>query len=431
MALIVAAVFASIRPSSATAQVASLAGLAGQQLAVVQGKSQLLRIGRPFAQVLIGDPAVADILPMNGDTIYVLGKKIGTTNLTVYDRSHTLVAVIDLAVGPDAAGLRTQLAALLPDEKIGVRPTSDSLLLEGTVSNAVVAERAMHLAEVFAPGKAINFLALGAPQQVLLEVRFSEMQRSTARSLGIRTLALSNSGNFSSQTGSTSTDSTATIGGSFGIGAVNINVALDALEQKGLVTTLAQPNLVALSGETASFLAGGEFPVPIASSPATAGAIATITVAPKEFGVSLGFTPTVLADGMINLVVAPEVSAIDPAASITLNSIVIPGLRTRRAKTTLELRDGESFAIAGLIGADFADTIRQVPLLGSLPIIGALFRSTRFDRSETELVITVTPHLVHPVKPEALHLPTEQFRAPDEASQFLLGARQAPHEVKP
>ncbi|MGI4879596.1 MAG: type II and III secretion system protein family protein, partial [Janthinobacterium lividum] len=192
-----------------------------------------------------------------------------------------------------------------------------------------------------------------------------------------------------------------------------------------------QPNLVALSGETASFLAGGEFPVPVASSPASSGGISTITVAFKEFGVSLGFTPTVLADGMINLVVAPEVSAIDPAASITLNSIVIPGLRTRRAKTTLELRDGESFAIAGLIGADFADTVRQVPLLGSLPIIGALFRSTRFDRSETELVITVTPHLVRPVKPEALHLPTEQFRAPDEASQFLLGARQAPREVKP
>nr|WP_295663808.1 type II and III secretion system protein family protein [Polymorphobacter sp.] len=427
--MIVAAVIAFSVPGHA--QVAALSKIAGQQLTVAQGKSQLLRIGRPVAQVLIGDPAIADVLPMNGDTLYVLGKKIGTTNLTVYDRSHALIAVLDLVVGPDAAGLRTQLAALLPGETIGVRSTNDSLVLEGTVSNAVVVERAMHLAEVFVPGKAVNFLSLGTPQQVLLEVRFSEMRRSTARSLGIRTLALSNSGNFNSQTGSTNSDATAAISGSFGIGAVNINVALDALEQKGLVTTLAQPNLVALSGETASFLAGGEFPVPVASSPASSGGISTITVAFKEFGVSLGFTPTVLSDGMINLVVAPEVSAIDPAASITLNSIVIPGLRTRRAKTTLELRDGESFAIAGLIGADFADTVRQVPLLGSLPIIGALFRSTRFDRSETELVITVTPHLVRPVKPEALHLPTEQFRAPDEASQFLLGARQAPHEVKP
>jgi pilus assembly protein CpaC len=429
-ALIAAAILALASPAAVTAQIATLAGLGGQQLAVAQGKSQLLRIGRPFAQVLVGDPAVADILPMSGNVLYVLGKKIGTTNLTVYDRGHALVSVVDLVVGPDAAGLRAQLAALLPGESIAVRSTNDSLVLEGTASNAIVAERALHLAEVFAPGKVVNFLGLGLPQQVMLEVRFSEMQRNTARSLGIRTLALSNSGNFASRTGAGSLDSAATVSGSFGIGAVNINIALDALEQKGLVTTLAQPNLVALSGETATFLAGGEFPVPVAASANATGGSA-ITVSFKQFGVSLAFTPTVLADGIINLVVQPEVSAIDPAASITINNLVIPGLRTRRAKTTLEMRDGESFAIAGLIGADFADTVRQVPLLGSIPIIGALFRSTRFDRNETELVITVTPHVVRPVKPDALHLPADQFRAPDEASQFLLGARQAPHKDTP
>lgn len=430
-ALIAAAILVSAIPTMARAEAVTQAALAGQPLVVAQGKSRLLRVGRPFSEVLVGNPEVADVLPMSGDTLYVLGKKLGTTNLTVYDRNHSLVAVVDLVIGPDAAGLRTQFAALLPNEKIGVRSTNDSLVLEGTVSSAVVAERAMHLGEIYAPGKVVNFLGIGAPQQVMLEVRFSEMQRSTAKSLGIRTLALSNSGNFTSQTGGGSTDSTATVSGSFGIGAVNINVALDALEQKGLVTTLAQPTLVALSGETASFLAGGEFPVPIGSNAGNTLGASTITVAFKEFGVSLAFTPTVLADGIINLIVAPEVSAIDPAASITLNNIVIPGLRTRRAKTTLELRDGESFAIAGLIGADFANTVRQVPLLGSIPIIGALFRSTRFDRSETELVITVTPHLVHPVAPSALHFPTEQFRAPDEASQFLLGARQASNEGRP
>ena len=403
----------------------------GEAIAVAIGKSQLVRVGRGYAQVLVGDQLIADVLPMAGDTVYVLGKKVGATNLTLYDAHHSLVAVVDVVVGPDTAGLRTALAAALPGEHLTVRASGDSLIVGGTASSAVAAERAARLAETYAPGKLVNFIGLASPQQVLLEVRFSEMQRSTAKSLGIRTLALSNSGNFSSATGSTPSDAVGVIAGSFGIGAVNINLTLDALEQKGLITTLAQPNLIALSGETASFLAGGEFPVPVASTSGATGGVPTITIAFKEFGVSLAFTPTVLADGVISMIVAPEVSAIDSNASIRTGGISIPGLRTRRARTTLEMRDGESFAIAGLVGADFANSIRQLPLLGDLPILGALFRSTRFDRSETELVITVTPHIVRPVPPAALSLPTERVRAPHEADQFLLGARQAPETVKP
>ena len=402
----------------------------GEVVGVALGKSQLVHVGRSYAQVLVGDQLIADVLPMPGDTVYVLGKKLGATNLTIYDARHTLVGVLDVVVGPDGAGLRAALAASLPGEAVGVRASGDSLVIDGTVSNAVVAERAARLAETFAPGKIVNFIALGAPQQVLLEVRFSEMQRSTAKALGIRTLALSNAGNFSSATGNSPAESFGQISGSFGIGAVNINLTLDALEQKGLITTLAQPNLIALSGETASFLAGGEFPVPVASTSATTGGLPTITIAFKEFGVSLAFTPTVLGDGRISIVVAPEVSAIDTNASIRAGGISIPGLRTRRARTTLEMRDGESFAIAGLVGADFANSVRQLPLLGDLPILGALFRSTRFDRNETELVITVTPHLVRPVAPAALALPTNKVRPPSEAAQFLLGARDA-SEVKP
>ena len=408
-------------PNSVRSEPATVA-TSGHAVVVAQGKSRLVRIDQPFTRVLVGNPEVADVLPMNAGTLYVLGKKTGTTNLTIYNARRELVSVIDLMVGPDAAALGDQLRSLMPAEPIGVRLAGDSLVLDGTVSNAVVAERAARIAETFAPGKVVNFLSLGAPQQVLLEVRFSEMQRSTAKSLGIRSLAISN--NFLGAVGdSVPTDSFGTISGAFNIGGLNINLALDALEQKGLVSTLAQPNLVALSGETASFLAGGEFPVPIASTAGTGG-VPTITVEFKEFGVSLAFTPTVLADGMISLVVAPEVSSIDPAASIRLNNITIPGLRTRRARTTLEIRDGESFAIAGLIGADFANTVRQVPLLGSIPILGALFRSTRFDKSETELVITVTPHIVRPVAPGALAMPTDRVRAPAEVDQFLLGARQ-------
>ena len=213
----------------------------------------------------------------------------------------------------------------------------------------------------------------------------------------------------------------------FDVAGLNIDAVLDALERKGLVKTLANPTLVALSGETASFLAGGEFPVPVAQGNSGGGGggggnSGSITVEFKPFGVSLAFTPTVLADGVINLAVEPEVSSIDPSASITVNGLVIPGLQTRRANTVLELRDGESFALAGLIRKDFQTTVRQVPLLGSIPIIGSLFRSSGFQKGETELVIVVTPRLVQPIKAGApVALPTDRVQNPNELDLFLMG----------
>jgi pilus assembly protein CpaC len=219
------------------------------------------------------------------------------------------------------------------------------------------------------------------------------------------------------------TDSFAIISRAFRAFGSNFNVTLDALERKGAITTLAEPTLVALSGETASFLAGGEFPVPTVQSSGSGGQGGNnaITVEWKPFGVSLGFTPTVLADGVINMVVQPEVSSIDPTASIVINNLTIPGLQTRRAKTVVEMRDGESFALAGLLRKDFQDTIRQVPFLGSLPIIGALFRSTGFQHEETELVIIVTPRLVRPVRAGSLKVPTDRVGPPNEADLLLNG----------
>jgi pilus assembly protein CpaC len=218
------------------------------------------------------------------------------------------------------------------------------------------------------------------------------------------------------------TDSFAIISRTFRAFGANFNVTLDALERKGAITTLAEPTLVALSGQTASFLAGGEFPVPIVQgNGGNGGGSTAISVEFKPFGVSLAFTPTVLADGVINMVVAPEVSSIDPTASITINNLVIPGLQTRRAKTVLEIRDGESFAMAGLLRKDFQDTVRQVPLLGSIPIIGALFRSTSFQHEETELVIIVTPHLVRPVPAGRLKEPTDLAGPPNQADLMLNG----------
>ena len=402
---------------------------------VALNKSQVLRIDRPFAKALIGNADIADVMPISNSAVYILGKKIGATNLTLYDRARNLVAVVDINVGPDADGLKRQLYDILPSERIGVRTANDTVILDGKATSPGAADRVAQIAESYAPGKVVNLMSVGASQQVLLEVRFSEMQRTTSRQLGIRTLTFTNSGNFSSQTGGNTADVSngvpfGSFAGSFGIGALNINLQLDALEARGLSTTLAEPNLVALSGETASFLAGGEFPVPVASGGGngTANSPTTISIAFKEFGVLLAFTPTVLDDGTINLIVAPEVSAIDPAASITLSNIVIPGLKVRRARTTLELRDGESFALAGLIQSNFSNTVREVPLLGRIPIIGALFRSAGFSRGETELVVTVTPRLVRPVRPEQLVGPTEIVKPSTDVDLLLSGIteRRAP-----
>ena len=397
-------------------------------------KSQVLRVDRPFRQALIGNAEIADVMPLSISSVYILGKKTGSTNLTLYDKAHNLVAVVDIVVGPDADSLKRQLFEIMPNEHVGVRVANDSLILDGRVSGGGAVERIAAIAETYAPGKVVNLMSTGAAEQVLLEVRFSEMSRSTARSLGIRTLSFSNAlspflsngapaPQFSSGTGDTPTSDTSfgTIGGAFNIGPLNIDLRLDALEARGLVTTLAQPNLVALSGETATFLAGGEFPIPVAQTTATGGAAGSISIVFKEFGVILGFTPTVLDDGTINLLVSPEVSSIDPNTSIKLESITIPGLKVRRAKTTLELHDGESFAMAGLIQSDFTDTVRQLPLLGNIPIIGALFRSAGFKRGDTELVITVTPRRVRPTTQDQIKLPTDRVQAPSDLDMFLNG----------
>jgi pilus assembly protein CpaC len=252
------------------------------------------------------------------------------------------------------------------------------------------------------------------------------MQRSTAKALRLNTDVTSSDGNFSVHTGDTvvnsALDTFGSIAGHFSGGGGDVTLLLDALETKGVVRTLAEPTLVAMSGDTATFLAGGEFPIPVAQSSNTGSdGIPTITVAFKQFGVALSFTPTLLSDGLINLIVNPEVSAIDPANSITTGSIRIPGLRVRRAHTTVELRDGESFTIAGLMSQDYTNSIRQMPFLGDLPVLGALFRSTSFQRGETELVMVVTPHLATPRRGAAA-FPGDHFVPPSDFELFLLGS---------
>ena len=425
-------------PAAAQVSTVSVAdGIHAGEIAVPVNKSQVIRSDRPFARALIGNPEIADVLPLSNSSLYVLGKKAGTTSLTLYDRGSNLIAVVDVVVGPDVISLKRQLSQSL-GEGVGARISNDSVVLEGIVPSAVAADRAVQLAETYAPGKVVNLLSLGSAQQVMLEVRFSEIKRGALKDIGFGFFVNNNSGSFNGAVGGGASltpdpdteegvlrlgsiiDSFGILTKRFGAFGLNFEAALNALERKGAITTLAEPTLVALSGETANFLAGGEFPVPVAQDSSNNNSSA-ITVEWKPFGVSLAFTPTVLADGVINMIVEPEVSSIDPTTAIVSNNLRIPGLLTRRAKTVVELRDGESFAMAGLLRTDFQDTIRQFPILGSIPIIGMLFKSTNFQREETELVIIVTPRLVRPVPAHALRVPTDRAGPPNEADLFLLG----------
>ena len=430
-------------PAALAQSYSSDAGLLAGQLDVPLNKSQVVTVDRPFTKAMVGNPEIADIVPITNRSLYVLGKKMGTTSLTIYDSSNNVISVVDVAVGPDIVSLRRQMSELIPGEKIGARISNEAVVLTGVVSSGPAVDRAMQLAKTYAGDNVINMMSVGASQQVMLEVRFSEINRQTGKQIGFSGFTGSDGGTFGSATGNGAglipdpangqgilrldsiTNSFGVFRKAFGAFGLNINATLDALERKGLVKTLAEPTLVALSGETASFLAGGEFPVPVQQSNGGGGGgggnAGGITVEFKPFGVSLAFTPTVLADGIINLQVEPEVSSIDPSASITVNGLTIPGLQTRRANTVLELRDGESFALAGLIRRDFATTVRQVPLLGSIPIIGSLFRSSGFTKGETELVIVVTPRIVQPVKADQIQLPTDRVQNPSEGELFLLG----------
>ena len=442
-ALALAPLAGAMVASPAAAQSAPARDLNAGTLEVPLNKSQVVSTDRPIAKAMVGSSEIADILPITDRSIYVLGKKMGTTSLTLYDAGGRVLAIMDVAVGPDVQAFREQAAQLIPGQQIDARISGDSMVLTGLVSDPGAVDKAMQLAKTYAGDKVVNMISVGGSQQVMLEVRFAEVSTNAAKDIGVKLFG-GDSSNFDAISGTGARlvpDANgfgvlkqSSIVGSFGIfRRTNINVAgmtvdavINALETKGFAKTLAQPTLLALSGETASFLAGGEFPIPVSQSGNSGGGSnggggGAITVQFKPFGVSLGFTPTVLSDHTINLKVEPEVSSIDPSASVTINGLSIPGVRTRRASTTLELRDGESFAIAGLLSRDFGTTVNQVPLLGSIPIIGALFRSTQFKKGETELLIVVTPRLVAPIRPDQVHMPSETVKDPDEAAAFLLG----------
>ena len=420
------------------------------EFVVALNKSQILKLDVPFADLLVGNADIADVLALTDRSIYVLGKSIGSTSLTIYGRNKTLIAVLDLVVSYDIKTLKARLFELMPEERIEIRPMNNGIALSGTLSSATRVKRALTIAEQFAgEDNVINLMAAKGSQQVMLSIRFSEMSRAVAKELDLSAAILDN--DFAIITGFQNFNPATILGGSVGgplgaiaaanesgsrgfangigtqsFGSTTLAMAFNALEAKGLVKTLAEPTLVALSGDTADFLAGGEFPIPVTQS----GDSDSITIEFKEFGIALAFTPTVLDDGLINLAVSVEQSQLDTRPNAPQIETGVgagtPSLLTRRANTTIELRDGQSFAIAGLLQDDFADTVEQVPWLGDIPILGALFRSSAYRRGETELVILATPRLVQPSPAGSLATPTDNFVPPSDADLFVFGRMEAP-----
>jgi pilus assembly protein CpaC len=395
-------------------------GYAGQ-LALPVGGSKILKFNQPVGRVLLGDPKVGDVVPLSDRTLYVMGKAAGNTNLTVMrGDSATPIATLDLRVGYDVDGLKRALTELMPGEPLDVSARGDGLVITGLASSSVVAARAAALAQHYAPEKVVNLMSVRGAEQVMLSVHVAEVQRSALKQLGINSLqgAWDDIGSATTLPPFTfNPDAVLNLVGRTTLGSVTLEGLFNALESKGYATTLAEPRLTALSGETAVFFAGGEIPVPVPQL--SSGGQSQITIDYKPYGVSVGFTPTVVGD-TINLVVAPEVSALDRDNAVVLQGFRVPALTTRRAKTTVELKNGQSFAIAGLIKKDFSDTLKGLPGIQNVPVLGALFRSTSFQNNETEVVIIVTVHLAKPTTRRNLLLPTETSRAPGEAELFLL-----------
>ena len=380
----------------------------------------------PFAELSIANPGIADIATLSNTSIYLLGKAPGGTTMTLLRGDGSLIASVEVLVTADLGEFKGLLREILPSEPIEVRAANDGIVLSGQVSSAAKLDRALQLAERYAPGRVSNLMAVGGTQQVMLKVRFAEMQRSVSKSL---TGSLGLRGTVGQASGVTvvegATNSLMTnaavqarnglISTSFGVGNLQMQIALEALEAKGLVRTLAEPTLTALSGQKAKFLAGGEYPIPVVDVDRN------VTITYKPFGVELNFVPRVVDGDQINLNLTAAVSSIDTNITVSNGGYALNAFKRRETSTTLEMRDGESLAIAGLLQDDFRDSANQVPWLGDLPILGALFRSASYARQQSELVIIITPHLVNPIRGDAFVLPTDRIRLPSETDLFLFG----------
>jgi pilus assembly protein CpaC len=400
------------------------AGRTSATVRISVGKSESVRSEGGFSEVIVSDPEIADAIPLTDRSLSILGKKIGTARVSVYGEGKKLVGVYDVEVSYDTTRLGSELAQRFPHARFRVSSVNGRIMLGGKAPDAVTVDQAMTIAKQFG-ADVINSVKVNSPQQVMLEVRFVEASRSAGRELGVNWQAVQQNLLAGGAGVGVGVGTGALISGTAPFGAVvgrmlgngvQADTLLQALEERGVVRRLAEPNLVALSGDTASFLAGGEFPIPVSSS------LGVITIEFKKYGVGLAFTPTVLGDGVINLKIEPEVSQIDPTTVIRAGNITIPALIVRRANTTIELRDGQSFAMAGLLQSISSTDQKQLPWLADVPILGALARSASYQKKETDLVIIVTPRIVRPARPgDVLRTPLDTSKPANDAEFFLLG----------
>lgn len=403
-----------------------------QVLNLEVNKGDMLEVNQEIGTIFLADPSVVDYHLKAPGVLYLYAKKIGETSLFATDKAGKIIFKYTVRVTKNLAELNYLLRQIIPGHHITVLSSGDNIILRGSVKSIAMASDARRIAEKFAgdPTKVLSFLRVVAPTQVNLRVQVIEMDRSIIRSLGINWSANFNTPSFKvglnpnfvpsdfSATGG-GTVNGATLNGLLQNGNASIQAIVNILEQNGLVTVLSEPNLTALSGQTASFLVGGEFPIPVPQ-----GQNGTVTILFKKFGVSLAFTPTILEDGKINLQVRPEVSQLTTQGAVTISGFQVPALSTRRADTTVELKSGQSFSIAGLLQNNANKMVQQMPGLGSLPVLGKLFRSQRFQRDETELLILVTPYIVAPAANQALAYPTTNANASVTASYSHLPRNQ-------
>jgi len=435
-----------------------------QRVKVIVNKSRTFRVDTPFATIVAGSPDIADVKSLSDHVIYVQGKQTGTTNVILFDGTMKQIGILDVEVVVDTGNLQQNIRSTSGGSGIRVSATEGQVVLSGTAADAVAAERAMSIATGSVSDKArvVNAMTVAAPQQVMLEVRFLEANRQAGRDLGVNWFAGNASGSNIANSG-LGADATANgpvvpgsgrvaqgnvgppagtlpllgAAGTLASGSVpfgtlltsvlrlnngtSVDLLVSALEKKGLVRRLAEPNLVTLSGDAARFLAGGEFPVPVASTPGP-NLVQTVTIEFKKFGVELAFVPTVLSRGTINLRVEPSVSELDFSNGITISGTTVPALTRRDARTTVELRDGQSFAIAGLLQTRNREDVSQLPWIGSVPVLGTLFRSSSYQQQETDLVIIVTPRLVAPAAPgQRIASPLDSRLPPNDVDFFLNG----------
>jgi pilus assembly protein CpaC len=413
------------RPARPTPAARSDSGAVRRRLVLETGSGRVLTLGSAAANVFVADPKVTEVRPASATSLFVFGVGPGRTTVVAMNQEGQAIAEYEVTVRSSTFAsneAEASVARLLSGSRIHVTPQARGLLMTGTVASAGDAARAISILRGFASeGQLIeNQLSIRDAVQVTLRVRVIEMNRSVTRALGVDWQALGSIGRFAISAASTpglGLASAAT--GVLSAGTRDVNAVIQALAQDNLARILAEPNLTVMSGQTASFLAGGEFPVPVAQQNNA------ISVEFKKYGIALAFVPTVLSDGRINLHVAPEVSQLTDNGAVRLSSgnstLSIPALTVRRAETTVELGSGQSFAIAGLLNDSTAQTTSGLPFLGDLPIIGALFRSSGFQRQETELVILITPYIALPVSdPAALHTPSEGYSLPNDFERILL-----------